>query len=183
MTTKIFYLPVLALFIGALTLTSCKKEGCTDNDALNYDSEADKDDGSCTYPDPEPVPSEPFFVKVDGSEFQENDISTSISAWTQTLSITATNSAGQYVELKMPSTITTGTYTFGDPFQGTRAGYYFDGNSIYAADQGTGTLNIVSHNTNTNTITGFFSYDAVPYSMSSGNSSYVISQGEFVVTY
>jgi hypothetical protein len=29
---------------------SCKKEGCTDASATNYDSEAKKDDGSCQYP-------------------------------------------------------------------------------------------------------------------------------------
>ena len=42
-----------ALTIGLIsitTLTSCKKEGCTDGNAGNYDSEAKKDDGTCTYP-------------------------------------------------------------------------------------------------------------------------------------
>jgi hypothetical protein len=31
------------------TMTSCKKEGCTDATATNYSEEAKKDDGSCTY--------------------------------------------------------------------------------------------------------------------------------------
>ncbi len=30
---------------------SCKKEGCTDEKALNFDEKAKKDDGSCLYPD------------------------------------------------------------------------------------------------------------------------------------
>lgn len=30
--------------------TGCKRKGCTDEQALNYDPEAKKDDGSCTYP-------------------------------------------------------------------------------------------------------------------------------------
>jgi len=30
-------------------LTGCKKEGCTDSTATNYDADAKKDDGSCTY--------------------------------------------------------------------------------------------------------------------------------------
>jgi hypothetical protein len=43
----------LAAFVLTLGLTtSCKKEGCTDSSALNYDSDAKKDDGSCVLPDP-----------------------------------------------------------------------------------------------------------------------------------
>lgn len=39
---------MLVLFAGSsLTLSSCKKEGCTNPDALNYDPKADEDDGSC----------------------------------------------------------------------------------------------------------------------------------------
>lgn len=33
----------------AAVSTSCKKEGCTDVDATNYNAKAKKDDGSCTY--------------------------------------------------------------------------------------------------------------------------------------
>ena len=33
----------------ALAFTSCKKEGCTDPSATNYDPDAKKDDGSCEY--------------------------------------------------------------------------------------------------------------------------------------
>lgn len=39
----------IALSIGAIAFTSCKKEGCTDSTATNYSSKAKKDDGSCTY--------------------------------------------------------------------------------------------------------------------------------------
>jgi hypothetical protein len=41
----------LALLAGlvAVTAISCKKEGCTDATANNYNEEAKKDDGSCTY--------------------------------------------------------------------------------------------------------------------------------------
>ena len=40
-----------ATLLVAVTLfaSSCKKEGCTDLDALNFDIEANSDDGSCTY--------------------------------------------------------------------------------------------------------------------------------------
>jgi len=41
---------VLPVFIiGVLTLASCKKEGCTDSNAINYNQEAEKDDGSCEF--------------------------------------------------------------------------------------------------------------------------------------
>jgi len=47
-------LSVLALtaVLGATTLvaTSCKREGCTDETALNFDDKAKTDDGSCEYP-------------------------------------------------------------------------------------------------------------------------------------
>ncbi|MBL7898430.1 MAG: hypothetical protein JNJ99_07835 [Crocinitomicaceae bacterium] len=34
--------------------TSCKKEGCTDSTATNFDADAKKDDGSCIFPEPDP---------------------------------------------------------------------------------------------------------------------------------
>lgn len=33
---------------------SCKKEGCLDDTATNYDPEAKTSDGSCIYPEPDP---------------------------------------------------------------------------------------------------------------------------------
>ncbi|WP_107039436.1 hypothetical protein [Brumimicrobium mesophilum] len=41
------------LVVATLTLatTSCKKEGCTDETAINYSEDAKKDDGSCNYED------------------------------------------------------------------------------------------------------------------------------------
>lgn len=43
---------ILLLFISIAafaSMTSCKRKGCNDPNALNYDSKAKKDDGSCTY--------------------------------------------------------------------------------------------------------------------------------------
>jgi hypothetical protein len=40
----------LIILAGTLTFTSCRKKGCTDPEATNYDAKAKKDDGSCTFP-------------------------------------------------------------------------------------------------------------------------------------
>jgi hypothetical protein len=48
--TTIQALAITMLIGGSMaTLSSCKKEGCTDPNATNYSDEAKKDDGSCTY--------------------------------------------------------------------------------------------------------------------------------------
>ena len=44
------YLSIIAASALLLvTSTSCKKKGCMDQDAVNYNSEAKKDDGTCKY--------------------------------------------------------------------------------------------------------------------------------------
>ena len=45
---KILVLLSIAV-IGSMTLTACKKKGCTDSIAANYNSNAKKDDASCVY--------------------------------------------------------------------------------------------------------------------------------------
>ena len=54
------------LLAASLTLgtVSCKKEGCTDETALNYNEDAKKDDGSCTY---EEAPIDENVVMVTGN--------------------------------------------------------------------------------------------------------------------
>ncbi|MFT4601103.1 MAG: hypothetical protein ACI857_001281 [Arenicella sp.] len=47
-TRKIYRLAFFAT-ITILSISSCKKKGCTDLDAQNYSSEAEKDDGSCSF--------------------------------------------------------------------------------------------------------------------------------------
>ena len=38
-----------SMAVLAITTEACKKEGCTNADAVNYDEKAKKDDGSCVY--------------------------------------------------------------------------------------------------------------------------------------
>jgi hypothetical protein len=56
-----------ALIIASFTLSiiSCRKEGCTDENAINYSTEAKKEDGSCVYEDDNnyPAPSTYTFTR------------------------------------------------------------------------------------------------------------------------
>lgn len=49
MKTK-FFSVLFAVAIASVMFTGCKKEGCTDPLAENYDIDAKTDDGTCTYP-------------------------------------------------------------------------------------------------------------------------------------
>jgi len=40
---------ILAVLLMSGSMTSCKKKGCTDSEAINYSESAKKDDGSCMY--------------------------------------------------------------------------------------------------------------------------------------
>ena len=42
-----FKISLLSILIVGMTAVSCKKKGCTDANATNYESKAKKDDGSC----------------------------------------------------------------------------------------------------------------------------------------
>lgn len=48
MKTKQILIPLLSIFV-ITGMSSCRKKGCTDSAATNYDQNAKKDDGSCTY--------------------------------------------------------------------------------------------------------------------------------------
>ena len=49
MNTK--FLKLIYFFSALLIIQSCKKSGCTDPEALNYNIDAQKDDNSCLYED------------------------------------------------------------------------------------------------------------------------------------
>lgn len=45
--------PFILIALTLIVFIGCKKEGCIDPLASNYNSEAKKDDGTCTYPEPD----------------------------------------------------------------------------------------------------------------------------------
>lgn len=69
-TSKLITLTTL-LFFG-LTISSCKKEGCTDATASNYSADAEKDDGSCVYASGSSSSSSTD--KIDGGKFAKYSV-------------------------------------------------------------------------------------------------------------
>lgn len=66
MNTKFVTLAITA----AIALSSCKKEGCTDETAINYNSKAKKDDGSCQFAEDESsytIPTSYSFTDANGN--------------------------------------------------------------------------------------------------------------------
>lgn len=65
-TLNYFSKLTLAALVGiSVTVTSCKKqEGCTDPTSLNYDADAEVDDGSCTYDTDKDVPTTYTFDNI-----------------------------------------------------------------------------------------------------------------------
>jgi hypothetical protein len=45
---KHYFIP-LVILVGLLVLPSCRRKGCTDEAAINYDEKAKRDDGSCEF--------------------------------------------------------------------------------------------------------------------------------------
>ena len=70
---KQFLIIIILVFGISLFTTSCKKKGCTNETALNYDADAKKDDDSCEFGDTtKPVitimePTESMYHLMNGS--------------------------------------------------------------------------------------------------------------------
>lgn len=62
------------LILAFALLSSCKKEGCTDQQATNYDENAKKENGTCTYEG-----THVFWYGEDAAEFLINDGASSLT--------------------------------------------------------------------------------------------------------
>lgn len=65
--TKRFLTVAASVATVALLASSCATEGCTDPNATNFDSDADKSDGSCTYATRNFVPTD---FTIDGENYK-----------------------------------------------------------------------------------------------------------------
>lgn len=66
--TTIMKKSIFIILALSTTLFGCKKKGCTDANAINFDSSAEKDDGSCEYLSQSPVLLTANFDYVDRNE-------------------------------------------------------------------------------------------------------------------
>ncbi|MEY3048606.1 MAG: hypothetical protein RL365_644 [Bacteroidota bacterium] len=91
---------LLMIGFGVVSITSCKKKGCTDNGAVNYNSKAKKDDGTCLY--------KPFLTLNGAAQVTIN-----VSASYTDAGATATNKDGSSVAVTTDNQVdssTVGTY-------------------------------------------------------------------------
>lgn len=66
---------LLFALLSSLTLVACKKQGCTDPNATNYDPNAEKNDGSCVIETPAPTPTPQLpYVAIDTAYTSSNDM-------------------------------------------------------------------------------------------------------------
>lgn len=70
---------ILGIFAVSLMAASCKKEGCTDPAASNYDEEANEDNGMCEYPTPVYDTKVMFMPKYGSADFDYNTVFTDVS--------------------------------------------------------------------------------------------------------
>lgn len=103
-TMKTIWFGLTLLIVGSTLTVSCKKKGCTDSSAINYNDEAKKDDGSCEYDVSKPtisiIGANPATVALNGTYTDEgatavNFDGTSVTVQTDESNVN-TSIAGSY---------------------------------------------------------------------------------------
>ncbi|MDG1398358.1 MAG: DUF6252 family protein [Polaribacter sp.] len=126
-----------------------------------------------------PVSQDNFKAKVDGVSFEDTTLfSNSITLGNKDyIRITANKTMTEAIDLTLSADIIPGEYDLGSLSAYPAALYNINGESF----DGLGKLVVLSHDTTAKRITGTFNFEAI--SLTSGISSYDISEGEFSVSY
>lgn len=149
--------------MSSLVLVSCKKEGCTYEAATNYDSEADKDDGSCVYPtttidDGGEVVTEEFSATVDGSAFNPTSYSANLNNQAGSYMISASNSDFSFTMLMSESSSS-----------GSLSGVaYYSENGGGSGQEGA-VSGFYNYTVSNNVISGTFAFETAAHSITNGS--------------
>lgn len=129
-------------------------------------------------------PSDEFFAKVDGANFNETLLTVMESGGS--INITASENASfPSIGLQFPSDITPGSYTFSGQV-GDYRGIYNTGSNfdqMFYAEGGVGSINIVSHDLTGRFIQGTFNFNAIPVDVGQSTPTYSITAGSFALSY
>ena len=178
--------------IFACMFISCKKEGCTDSTATNYDPNAKKDDGSCQYaqtnntttqPQPQPYNNHMSWT-ADGSAVTAG--STLLGGPTGYFQFQGFHPNGTFPQIAVltDDTVNTGTYNITRDFDWEyKVSYLINTNNsdIYQCVGNSGTITISKHDYTNKIIEGTFS--GTFYKDSNPSDSVVITNGSFGYQY
>ncbi len=164
---------ILSLVI-VITLFSCDNEPLTGNFEDESGIISDSNDDNI-------IPGNdlaPFFAKIENVEFNEDLIQSYIlngKLW-----VRGTDANINKLTLGFPTDIIAGTYEI-TPDNDTYQGIFSENETNTLARANTGTIVIVSHDTQANLISGTFSFVATP----TGNTTpeFEVTDGEFNVSY
>jgi hypothetical protein len=161
----------LSLFL-LIIFSSCDNEPLTgnfeDESGIISDSNGNLPENNLT----------PFFAKVESIEFNEDLLQSYIL--NNKLWVRGTDLDSNKLTIGFPTDIVEGTYEITNENEAYQ-GLFLENISNTLARANTGTIVIVSHDTESNTISGTFSFIATP----SGNPTpeFEVTEGEFNVSY
>jgi len=122
---------ILLLLTVLFTVTcfqACKEEGCTDPNAENYDSDADDDDGSCTFARAKFIGTYGAGDSCDGGDATSNVVSIAESA----TAFNALNITNETLGITVSGTVTGDSFTIDDSFISNGVSLNMLGNGTYS---------------------------------------------------
>lgn len=162
----------LLIILASFVFISCENEPLkgTFTDEIGVDNEGDGDSNTGV--------SEPFFAKVDGDEFIETTLEAYV--FNNKLFIRAYDANNSAFIIGLPEDVTESSFDFnGADYTATYEDSSSSPSVFTIADSGN--VTVVTHNVTDKVIEGVFSFVSTPGS--STTPQYVISEGEFSVSY